>query len=153
MKAKTMKLSLKLALATAAAALLVTPVAQAAEREVKEVNQGSLGLMAFEPGVLKLKVGDTLHVTAADFGHDLESIDGMIPAGAQAVKVVGPKGGEVKFTKPGIYAFKCAPHYSAGMVLLVQVGAPVNLAQVQAAAANSPPLARKRFATEFAMLK
>ena len=59
----------------------------------------------------------------------------------------------MKFTKPGIYAFRCQPHFGMGMVALIQVGdGKVNRAAVEAALAKAPPLAKKRFAAEFLKL-
>ena len=50
----------------------------------------------------------------------------------------------VKFTAPGLYGYKCLPHFGMGMVGLIQVGKPVNKAAVEAGLAKLPPLARAR---------
>lgn len=134
-----------LALTTAALALaLGVASAHAASYTTREVNSGPQGADAFDPGFIKMNPGDTVHVISADLGHNMETIDNMIPAGAQAVRVPMGKPADIKLTVPGIYVFRCVPHYGMGMVLMVQVGAATNLAQVQAAASKAPPLARKR---------
>ena len=38
----------------------------------------------------------------------------------------------VTLTAPGAYGVKCTPHYGMGMVALVVVGEPANLAEAQA---------------------
>jgi pseudoazurin len=69
----------------------------------------------------------------------------MMPAGATPFKATVNQAITVKFTKPGLYGVKCAPHLGLGMVALVQVGnASPNLAQAKAEAAKLPPLAKKR---------
>jgi pseudoazurin len=55
----------------------------AAEHEVKMLNMGTDGTMVFEPAVLKVNKGDTIHFKATDMMHNSESITGMIPAGAE----------------------------------------------------------------------
>ena len=71
----------------------------------------------------------------------------MLPAGAQPFKGKLNQPNVVKFDKPGLYGVKCLPHFSMGMVALVQVGnASPNLAQAQAEAAKLPALAKKRMA-------
>ena len=58
----------------------------------------------------------------------------------------------VKVDKPGLWGFKCKPHYTMGMVALVQVGAkPANLAAARAA--KLPPIAQKRMTAMLAKVK
>jgi urease alpha subunit len=47
-------------------------------------------------------------------------------------------------TTPGIYGIKCAPHYSMGMVAVVQAGDGPSANLAAARAANLPPFAKKR---------
>lgn len=63
-----------------------------------------------------------VYFIAADPGLNAQSIDGMIPEGAPAF--AGGMGQDltVTFQKPGIYGFKCAPHYFIGMIGFVVVG-------------------------------
>jgi pseudoazurin len=124
-----------------------TQAAGAAEFEVRMLNKGANGDMQFEPQLLKVSPGDTVHFLAVDKGHNVQSIDGMIPDGA---KVFSGSIGEnltVTFTVPGIYGYRCAPHGMLGMVGLVVVGSPANEAAAKSAA--MPGLAGRVFAKLF----
>ncbi|GAU87064.1 pseudoazurin [Bosea sp. BIWAKO-01] len=129
------------------AALGVTGVAGAAEVEVKMLNKGAEGIMVFEPAVVKVNPGDTVKFIAADKGHNVESVEAMLPEGGKVF--VGKINEElaITFDKPGVYGYKCKPHYGMGMVGLVVVGEPPNLDQAKAAA--HPPKAKQVFATLF----
>jgi pseudoazurin len=132
---------------TAALVLLLatTALASAAEFEVDMVNKGADGsVMAFEPALTKVAVGDTVHFVAKDKGHDAQSITGMLPDGATPIKGQISQDVTVTFTVPGVYGVRCVPHFGMGMVALVVVGdgTPANLDAAKAA--NVPPLAKKR---------
>ena len=129
--------------AVAVSALLASVAANAAEHEVKMLNKGAEGIMVFEPNVVKVAPGDSVHFVAADKGHNVESIDGMIPDGAAPFKGEMNKDVTVTLDKPGIYGFKCKPHYSLGMVGLIVVGEPVN--KTAAAAVEQKGKAKKKF--------
>lgn len=111
-------------LAAACAGLaLIGGAAFAEEHEIKMLNKGSDGeLMVFEPAFLKVEPGDTVTFVAVDKAHNTEAILGMIPDGAEPWK--GKINEEVTVTldQPGLYGFKCTPHYGLGMVGLIQVG-------------------------------
>ena len=116
-------------LAIACGALLMCAGAQtanAAEYRIRMLNQGTDGMMQFDPQLLKISPGDTVHFVATDMGHNAQSIDGMIPSGAKAF--VGGIGEDlnVTFTIPGVYGYRCMPHGTLGMVGLIVVGKPVN---------------------------
>lgn len=97
--------------------------AAAAEHEVQMLNRGSDGqIMVFEPAFLRIEPGDTVTFVATDKSHNSESILGMIPDGAEAWKGKINEEISVTLTEPGIYGFKCMPHYPLGMVGLIQVG-------------------------------
>jgi pseudoazurin len=119
-------------LATIAVLMSVAGVAMAAEVEVKMLNKGAEGLMVFEPALVKIEPGDTVKFVATDKGHNAESIKGMFPA--DATPFVGKNGEDVSvtFDKPGAYGVKCLPHYGMGMVALIVVGTPGNLAEAKA---------------------
>ena len=129
--------------AVAVSALLASVAANAAEHEVKMLNKGAEGIMVFEPNVVKVAPGDSVHFVAADKGHNAESIDGMIPEGAAPFKGEMNKDVTVTLDKPGVYGFKCKPHYSLGMVGLIVVGEPVN--KTAAAAVEQKGKAKKKF--------
>lgn len=54
------------------------------EHTVKMLNAGEGGNMIFEPAVLKVSLGDTVHFKAVDMSHNSATIDGLIPEGASA---------------------------------------------------------------------
>ena len=53
------------------------------EHEVKMLNSGPGGTMIFEPAVIKISKGDTVHFKATDLAHNSVSINGMVPQGAE----------------------------------------------------------------------
>lgn len=124
--------------------------AGAAEFEVKMLNKGAKGIMVFEPDALKVAPGDTVRFVAVDKGHDALSMDGMIPEGAEPFIGELDKELTVTFTVPGVYGYKCKPHYAMGMVGLIVVGEPVN--REAAAAVKQTGKAKKVFAELFAGL-
>ena len=135
-------------LAFAAIAVLAATAVHAAEFEVKMLNKGSDGAaMVFEPALVKIAPGDTVHFIAVDKSHDVLSIDGMIPEGATPFEGKLNEDLTVTFTAPGVYGYKCKPHYAMGMIGLVIVGDPVNLDAVKAV--KQTGLAKKRFAVLF----
>lgn len=119
-------------LATIAVAMGLAGPAMAAEVQVKMLNRGTEGVMVFEPALVKIEAGDTIKFVATDKGHNAESIKGMFPA--DAAPFVGKLGEDVSvtFDKPGAYGVKCLPHYGMGMVALIVVGTPGNLAEAKA---------------------
>ncbi len=116
-------------LAVAGVVALSLP-ASAADYQVKELNRGPHGAWSFDPPILKVQPGDTVTFTAADRGHDVKSVDGMIPDGSEPFKSGISQDLKVTFTKPGVYVFECTPHVSFGMVGAVVVGKPENIDKI-----------------------
>jgi pseudoazurin len=140
-------------MALAACALLVGGAASAAEFEVKMLNKGAKGEMVFEPDVVRIAPGDVVHFVVMDKGHahDAVTIRGMLPEGAEPFAGEPDEDVTVTFTVPGVYGYKCTPHYSNyGMVGLVIVGEPVNLEEVKKL--RQFGASKKRFADIFASL-
>jgi pseudoazurin len=94
----------------------------AANFDVQLLNRGDAGMMVFQPALVHVAVGDTVTFKATDKGHDVQTIPGMLPDGAQPIKGEVSKDLIVTFTAPGAYGVKCAPHFAMGMVGLVVVG-------------------------------
>ena len=117
---------------TIGVALALTGASQAAEFEVKMLNKGEKGAMVFEPDFLKLAPGDIVHFVPTDKGHNVETIKGMIPEGAEAFKTKFNQPISVTFDTEGVYGLKCAPHYAMGMVALIAVGEPGNIEEAKA---------------------
>lgn len=114
-------------IAASLAALLLTPAAHAENFEVQMLNKGADGAMVFEPAFVKAAVGDTVTFMSTDKGHNVEGIEGMLPAGVAAFKSKAGDDYVLTISAEGIYGVKCTPHYTMGMVALIQAGAPVNL--------------------------
>lgn len=133
----------KLRLIAAVLAGLCVQAADAAEIEVKMLNKGAAGAMVFEPEFIRAEVGDTVHFVPVDKGHNAETINGMVPDGAEMV--VGKMNEEVtiEITTPGVWGIRCKPHFGLGMVALIAAGDPVNLDAAKAA--KVPPKARAKF--------
>jgi pseudoazurin len=126
------------------ASLGASGMAHAAEVEIRMLNRGPAGAMVFEPPVVRIAPGDTVRFRA-DKGHNAESVPGMLPEGAAAFRGKINEEIVVSFDQPGAYGIRCMPHYGMGMVGLVVVGEPVNLAQAQAV--RHPGRAAQVFAT------
>jgi pseudoazurin len=136
------------------AASLVTSVAfaatsaSAADYEVKMLNKGAKGAMVFEPDFLKVAPGDTVTFKATNPGHNVESVDGMLPAGVAGFEGGLGKDYTMTFTTEGVYGIKCKPHYIMGMVALIVVGDPASNLEA-AKAVKHPGKAGTTFAALF----
>lgn len=108
------------------------------------VNRGGNGSMDFTPAYVRIAPGDTVRFVAQDKSHNAESIRELMPAGGTLFKGAMNQDTVVRFTRPGLYGYKCLPHFAMGMVGLVQVGAAVNKAAFAGALGKLPPLARMR---------
>lgn len=143
-----------LPIAVAVAALAAAGQAAAAEHVVQMLNRGPGGAMVFSPAYVQARPGDTIRFVPTDPGHNAETIPSMLPAGVAVQR--GPMGREfvLRVAQPGLYGVKCTPHYSMGMVALIQVGpAGSNLEAVRGAVARTPPLARRRFTEALARVR
>ena len=139
---RIMLMAVMAAMTLGGAALGAAP-ALATEHQVQMLNKGADGPMAFEPSFLKIAPGDTIRFVATDKGHNVLSIEGMSPEGAAPFQGKMNEDVTVTFDKPGVYGFECKPHYGMGMVGLVVVGDPVNLAEAKAVPQKGK--AQKRF--------
>jgi pseudoazurin len=139
----------KTLLTAAAMTLLITP-AFAANFEVHMLNKGDAGAMVFEPALTRVAVGDTVTFIPVDKGHNAETVPGMLPEGAEPFKGRISNEIAVTFDIPGAYGVKCTPHFGMGMVALVVVDEPANLAEVQAV--TVPKKAADRLAAIYAEL-
>lgn len=119
------------------------PLAAFAEtHEVRMLNRNDSGPMPFEPDYLVIRPGDSVKFIAASPGHNAATIDGMIPGNGE--KFVGRINEEIEVTlsEEGIWGIKCSPHYTMGMVMLIQVGdRPATEADLPK---DLPPAARER---------
>ena len=119
--------------------------------EVQMLNKGANGAFVFEPALTRVKVGDTVTFVPTDKGHNAESVEGLIPEGAQSFKGATSQPVAITFAVPGAYEVKCSPHFGLGMVAVVVVGDnPANLAVLKAAA--QPPKVQERLTAIFNQL-
>lgn len=127
-----------------AAAMLVAAPASAKQWTVAMVNRGPAGAMDYTPSFLKIAPGDSVRFVPQDKGHNAEAIATLLPAGAPAFKGKINEEIVVVFKAPGLYGYKCLPHFGMGMVGAIQVGAAGNRTAFAEAVQKLPPLARAR---------
>lgn len=127
--------------------------ALAKEWRVAMVNHGANGTMDFTPAFVRIAPGDSVRFVAQDKSHNAESIPELTPAGAALFKGKMNSDALVKFVRPGLYGYKCLPHYAMGMVGLVEVGSAPNKASFASALSKLPPLARVRMTKFLAQAK
>jgi pseudoazurin len=113
-----------------AATCFVSFPVYADELQVKELNRGPTGFFVFAPELVRIKPGDTIDFIASDKGHDVHSVSGMIPDGAQPIDGKTNQDTKVTFGLPGVYVIACKVHTVMGMVGVVVVGDPVNIDKI-----------------------
>jgi pseudoazurin len=125
--------------------------AMAAEYRIQLLNKGEAGTMVFEPNFLAIQPGDTVTFVPTDKSHNVETIQGMVPDGAEPFKSKVNEEFTVAFAVPGLYGIKCTPHFAMGMVGAIAVGD--DLPNLDAArSATVPNKAKERLETAFASL-
>jgi pseudoazurin len=120
-------------MASVLAALAIAPAAGAAEHEVQMLSKGPEGQVNwFQPPIVHAEPGDTIHFVATDKGHNSTSL--VVPEGGETWSGKLSQDVSVTLTVPGLYAYKCTPHFGLGMMGLIAVGDPsVNLKAVESA--------------------
>tara|TARA_B100000700_G_scaffold193431_1_gene212988 strand:- start:5093 stop:5674 length:582 start_codon:yes stop_codon:yes gene_type:complete len=121
---------------TASEAVEKVQLSEGSEHIVKMLNSGDGGQMIFEPAVIKVSVGDTIHFKATDAAHNSVSIDGMIPAGAASWASQLSQDISITLDTEGVYVYQCDPHVIMAMVGVIQVGEAVNMEEVKNAASS-----------------
>jgi pseudoazurin len=99
--------------------------------EVKMLNSGPAGIMVFDPPVIKIEKGDTVHFKSVDMAHNSQSIEHMMPTGGDAWMGGMSQDVSVTFDTEGVYVYQCAPHLMMAMVGVIQVGNNNNLEDVK----------------------
>ena len=95
----------------------------ATEHIVEMLNRGLNGQpLQYEPAFLKIEPGDSVTFKSVNPGHNVVSINGMLPDGAEPFRSRLSQDVTITFDQPGLYGYKCQPHYAMGMVGLIQVG-------------------------------
>jgi len=110
-------------------------LSEGSEHTVKMLNSGPGGTMVFDPPVIKVSVGDTIHFKSVDLSHNSASIAGMIPEGASSWAGMLSQDISVTLEKEGVYVYQCDPHVMMAMVGVIQAGEATNLESIKAAVA------------------
>ena len=111
-------------------------LSEGSEHVVKMLNSGDGGQMIFEPAVIKVSVGDTIHFKATDMSHNSASVQGMVPNGASAWAGSMNQDVSVTLDKEGVYVYQCDPHAMMAMIGVIQVGDAVNMNEIKQASKN-----------------
>ena len=111
-------------------------LSEGSEHTVKMLNSGDGGQMIFEPAVLKVSLGDTVHFKATDMAHNSASMEGMIPEGAKKWSGAMNQDISVVLDTEGVYVYQCDPHVMMAMIGVIQVGEASNLEQIKGSVAN-----------------
>ena len=109
-------------------------LSEGSEHIVKMLNSGDGGNMIFEPAVIKVSKGDTIHFKAVDMAHNSATMNGMIPAGAKEWSSELNKDFSIALDTEGVYVYQCDPHAMMAMIGVIQVGEAINLDEVKAEA-------------------
>ena len=111
-------------------------LSQGSEHIVKMLNTGEGGQMIFEPAVIKVSIGDTIHFKATDMSHNSASVEGMVPSGASSWAGQLNQDISVTLDTEGVYVYQCDPHAMMAMIGVIQVGNAVNMDEVKQASQN-----------------
>jgi len=116
--------------------VMLSGAALAESHEVQMLNTGPDGVMVFEPAVLSINPGDSVTFKPTNPGHNSESMEGMMPEGAEGWQ--GGMGQEVTvtFDQDGVYVYQCTPHLMMAMVGVIKVGSGSNLEAIKTAATD-----------------
>ena len=114
--------------------LLSVPAFAEEDHYVRMLNNGSSGMMVFEPAVLSVNLGDTVHFVATDMAHNSAST--LIPAGAKPWKGAMSQDISVTLNTEGVYVYECTPHKMMAMVGVIKVGNANNLDAIKQQSAS-----------------
>tara|TARA_B100001093_G_C26818261_1_gene1010728 strand:- start:448 stop:1035 length:588 start_codon:yes stop_codon:yes gene_type:complete len=111
-------------------------LSEESEHIVKMLNSGEGGQMIFEPAVIKVSIGDTIHFKATDMSHNSASVEGMVPGGASSWAGQLNQDISVTLDTEGVYVYQCDPHAMMAMIGVIQVGNAVNMDEIKQASQN-----------------
>ncbi len=142
------------AVAAAVAAFSVLSAPALAETKVEMLNKDpeSGERNVYHPAVISVPAGETVTWVATDKGHNVEFIRGAVPDGVEIFRSRINQDASFTFDQPGVYVYKCTPHYGLGMVGIVVVGGDTgNLDEVSGK--SYPGKSNKRLKEMFAQLE
>ena len=108
-------------------------LSEGSEHEVKMLNSGEGGQMIFEPAVIKVSLGDTIHFKATDMSHNSASVEGMVPEGAESWAGQLNQDISITLNTEGVYVYQCDPHAMMAMIGVIQVGEALNMEDIKQA--------------------
>tara|TARA_B100000963_G_scaffold5318_1_gene4026 strand:- start:2186 stop:2773 length:588 start_codon:yes stop_codon:yes gene_type:complete len=111
-------------------------LSEGSEHEVKMLNSGEGGQMIFEPAVIKVSLGDTIHFKATDMSHNSASVEGMVPEGAKSWAGQLNQDISITLNTEGVYVYQCDPHAMMAMIGVIQVGEALNMEDIKQASQN-----------------
>ncbi len=94
---------------------LFSLVASAEDTTVKAVG------VQFEAAFIFIEAGDKVSWENMN-SHNVESIDELVPEGTEKIMTTVGDDVTLTFDKPGIYVYKCTPHWGARMGGVIMVG-------------------------------
>ena len=121
---------------TSAEAVEKVALSEGSEHIIKMLNSGEGGQMIFEPAVIKVSVGDTIHFKATDAAHNSVSVDGMVPVGASSWASQLSQDISITLDTEGVYVYLCDPLLIMAMIGVIQVGEAVNMDEIKSAASS-----------------
>lgn len=127
--------------------------APAADAVVQMLNKSTVDpkiQMVFEPAVVSIEKGQTVLFQATDRGHNVQSVDGMLPEGVEKFRSKIGEDFSYTFTEEGVYGYGCTPHLPMGMVGLVLVGDVSSNWEAAKAVEHRGRATREKFAALFA---
>ena len=74
--------------------------------EIKMLNSGPSGIMVFDPPVIKIEKGDTVHFKSVDMAHNSQSIEHMMPNGGDTWMGGMSQDVSVTFKTEGVYVYQ-----------------------------------------------
>lgn len=83
----------------------------------------------FEPLVAYVQPGESVTWTGMD-SHNVETLSAMIPEGGVEFNTAVGENVTETFDTPGIYVYKCTPHWGTRMGGVVVVGEPENASEI-----------------------
>tara|TARA_B100001094_G_scaffold93802_1_gene89647 strand:+ start:859 stop:1446 length:588 start_codon:yes stop_codon:yes gene_type:complete len=108
-------------------------LSEGSEHIIRMLNTGDEGQMIFEPSVIKVSKGDTIHFKATDVSHNSATIEGMIPSGADSWNGQINMDISVTLDTEGVYIYQCDPHVMMAMIGVIQVGEALNMNEIKEA--------------------
>lgn len=127
------------------------PAAAGELHEISVIRDAESGQPRFDPAVLYVAPGDTVHINMGGKVFASRLIAGMHPPGADIWWGQVGESVEVTLAAPGVYGHKCGASYALGLVGLIVVGDP-NVNLEAARTVKHPPVAARVFDDLFASI-